>query len=100
MTKLPYETAFESIRAVLFEMPGVRLTPESVERLTGVSRSICQSVLDDLVRSRFLWLGADGSYGRLHGVVRLPTQLHRRHHRAVPSRFAAATSSAEARVDR
>jgi hypothetical protein len=65
MTKLPYEQVFERIRAEFLEMPGMRLTPAQVERLAGEDRSICQSVLEDLVRARFLCTSEDGSYGRL-----------------------------------
>lgn len=46
-------------------MPGMRLTPAQVERLAGVERAICQTVLDDLTRARFLYAAADGSYGRV-----------------------------------
>jgi hypothetical protein len=64
MTKLPYEQVFERIRAEFLEMPGMRLTPAQVERLAGEDRSICQSVLDDLVRAGFLCASENGSYGR------------------------------------
>ena len=65
MTKLPYEQVFERIRAEFLEMPGMRLTPAQVERLAGVDQSICQSVLEDLVRARFLCASEDGRYGRV-----------------------------------
>ena len=65
MTKLPYEQVFERIRAEFLEMPGMRLTAAQVERLAGEDRSICQSVLDDLVRAGFLCASENGSYGRL-----------------------------------
>jgi len=58
-----YRQAFERIHAEFSEMPGMRLTPEQVERLSGVDRAICQGVLDDLVRARFLNC-VNGSYGR------------------------------------
>ena len=45
-------------------MPGMRLTPQQVERLAGVDRSTCQSVLEDLVRAGFLCISETGSYGR------------------------------------
>jgi hypothetical protein len=37
---------------------------EQVERLAGVDRAACQSVLDDLVRAGFLGRWLDGSYSR------------------------------------
>jgi hypothetical protein len=65
MNSLPYREAFERIRAEFSEMPGMRLTPEQVERLSGVDRAVCQCVLDDLVRAKFLSRLPNGSYGRL-----------------------------------
>jgi hypothetical protein len=65
MSKLPYEQVFDRIRAEFLEMPGMRLTPEQVQRLAGVDRSICQAALDDLVRAGFLCTCENGSYGRL-----------------------------------
>jgi hypothetical protein len=65
MNTLPYREAFERIRAEFLEMPGMRLTPEQVQRLSGVDRAICTCVLDDLVRAKFLGVLPNGSYGRL-----------------------------------
>ena len=64
MTDLPYHQAFDRIRAEYLEMPGMRLTPAQVRRLSGVQISICTLVLDDLVRARFLSRTSDGSYVR------------------------------------
>jgi hypothetical protein len=63
----PYEQVFNRIRAEYVEMPGMRLRPEQVERLSGVNRSVCTLVLDDLVRAQFLVLGRDGAYARRIG---------------------------------
>lgn len=60
----PYQLAFHRIRAEYVEMPGMRLTPPQVERLSGVNVTVCQAVLDDLVRVRFLRVGDDGRYVR------------------------------------
>jgi hypothetical protein len=65
MNTLPYQEAFERIRAEFLEMPGMRLTPQQVERLSGVDRAVCKCVLDDLVRARFLGVLPNGSYARL-----------------------------------
>jgi hypothetical protein len=35
MNKLPYQQVFERIRAEFTEMPGMRLTPQQVERLVA-----------------------------------------------------------------
>ena len=41
MNTLPYQEAFERIRAEFLEMPGMRLTPEQVEQLSwGESRGL------------------------------------------------------------
>jgi hypothetical protein len=64
MNTLPYQQAFERIQSEFLEMPGMRLTAEQVERLSGVPRATCKCVLDDLVRAGFLRNGANGSYGR------------------------------------
>jgi len=65
MNTLPYREAFEQILAEFREMPDMRLTPEQVERLSGVDRAVCKCVLDDLVRAKFLGVLPDGVYGRL-----------------------------------
>jgi hypothetical protein len=65
MNTPPYREAFERIRAEFLEMPGMRLTPRQVERLSGVDCAVCKCVLDDLVRARFLGVLPNGSYGRL-----------------------------------
>jgi hypothetical protein len=59
-----YQQAFQRIRAEYLEMPGMRLTPAEVQRLSGAEISICVQVLDDLVRAKFLHTGPDGSYVR------------------------------------
>ena len=64
MDTLPYQRAFERIRAEYMDMPGMRLTPTQVQRLSGVDGSVCRLVLDDLVRAKFLYVGPDGSYRR------------------------------------
>jgi hypothetical protein len=75
MKPLPYLEAFERIRAEYLEMPGMRLTPAQVQRLSGVDISVCRLVLDDLVRTKFLCTGPDGSYmrGTEIGTSRLRT---------------------------
>jgi hypothetical protein len=59
-----YQQAFQRIHAEFVEMPGMRLTPQQVERLSGVERTICKRVLDDLVRAGFLRVSASGIYLR------------------------------------
>ena len=71
----PYEQAFNRIRAEFMEMPGMRLTPEQVERLSGVGSSVCRLVLDDLARAGFLSVGASGAYARSTDLGRVTSQV-------------------------
>jgi hypothetical protein len=64
MKTLGYQQAFERIRAEYIEMPGMRLTAAQVERLSGTDRTICRRVLDDLVRTKFLYVGPNTTYAR------------------------------------
>lgn len=68
-----YDQAFTRIRRDYTAMPGMSLTPEQVERLTGVASDVCRQVLDDLVGSRFLRRSEDGTYKRLSGDSVQPT---------------------------
>ena len=63
------------IRAEFLEMPGMRLTIQQVERLFGIERILCQTVLDSLVDEKFLCVTPAGLYGRLtEGDVSRPRQ--------------------------
>jgi hypothetical protein len=62
-----HREAFERIRGEYLEMPGMRLTPQQVQRLSGIELSVCTLVLDDLVRRNFLRTDAEGAYVRLIG---------------------------------
>lgn len=53
------------IRGEFREMPGLKLTLAQAQRLWGMDRATCESVLDMLVRSRFLACTRDGSFVRL-----------------------------------
>jgi hypothetical protein len=66
----PYQLAFNRIRAEFVEMPGMTLTPEQVRRLCGVELSVCEGVLNDLVRARFLVLDSDGYYRRIRDYAK------------------------------
>jgi hypothetical protein len=56
-------------------MPGMRLTPEQVGRLSGVEIAVCRLVLDDLVRVQFLSGRPDGTYAR--GTADAPSRSGR-----------------------
>jgi hypothetical protein len=63
----------DRLRAEYLEMPGMNLTVEQVQRLCGIERSMCEAVLDSLVRTLFLCLKSDGTYARLtEGSAPLP----------------------------
>ena len=64
MNKLVAPEIVQRIRAEYLEMPGITLRPEQVQRLCGVDRTLCESVLEALVESGFLSRRADGAYGR------------------------------------
>ena len=53
------------MRAEYLEMPGLRLTIQQVQRLCGIERTHCETVLDSLVEARFLCVKSDGAYARL-----------------------------------
>ncbi len=55
----------ERLRGEYLEMPGLRLRAEQVQRLCGIERTLCQSVLDALVGEQFLCVRPDGHYARL-----------------------------------
>jgi hypothetical protein len=59
------EDVLTQLRGEFLEMPGLRLTPEQVQRLCGVERIVCQVVLDTLVKDKFLTASPDGHYARL-----------------------------------
>jgi hypothetical protein len=63
------EDALNRLRAEFLEMPGTHLRPEQVQRLCGVERGLCQTVLDSLVDARFLCVNADGQYARTDGEM-------------------------------
>jgi hypothetical protein len=62
------------LRAEFVEMPGMRLTPQQVQRLCGVERGLCQTVLDSLVNTRFLCTSTNGQYARVTDGERYPVR--------------------------
>ena len=65
MNASPPERLHERIRAEYREMPGMRLKSEQVQRLFGIERTMCQTVLDSLVEGKFLYASLDGHYARM-----------------------------------
>jgi len=54
----------ERVRSEYLEMPGMRLTPQQLQRLCGIGPALCEAVLDSMVRSEFLRVRPDGTYAR------------------------------------
>ena len=62
---LPPERAtllLSRIRGEYLEMPGMRLTLAQARRLWGLDTGECESLLSQLVRTRFLRQTTDGAY--------------------------------------
>ena len=54
----------ERVRAEYLEMPGLHLTVDQVQRLCGIDRKECRTVLDKLVAEHFLCVKPNGAYAR------------------------------------
>jgi len=59
------QDALTRVRAEYLEMPGMTLTAPQVERLCGLERMLCKTVLETLVEAKFLCVKSDGAYARL-----------------------------------
>jgi hypothetical protein len=62
---MPHHSLLKRIRAEYLEMPGMRLTVEQAQRLFGVERASCVTLLDALVADRFLCVTFNGAYARV-----------------------------------
>lgn len=56
------EDVLRRIRGEYLEMPGLRLTPAQAQRLWGLDRQRCESLMKALVDVRFLAKTGDGAY--------------------------------------
>jgi hypothetical protein len=61
---MSHHAILKRVRAEYLEMPGLRLTPDQLQRLCGLERTVCQAVLDALVDAKFLCIKSDGAYAR------------------------------------
>ena len=52
------------VRAEFIEMPGLRLTMKQATRLWGMEDTVCQTVVDSLVRTSFLRRTEGGTFVR------------------------------------
>src|SRR5439155_25572192 len=60
----PVDEVSERVRAEYLEMPGLQLTLDQVQRLCGIDRRVCRTVLDGLVAELFLCVKPNGAYAR------------------------------------
>lgn len=59
------DSMLQRIRGEFADFPGLRLTPQQAARLWGLDAATCQSLLEALVDSRFLYRTSTGLYRRL-----------------------------------
>jgi hypothetical protein len=50
------------IRAEYWEMPGLKLTPAQAQRLWGLDRDACETLMTDLAGAGFLIRTRDGAF--------------------------------------
>jgi len=67
------EDVLQRIQGEYLEMPGLRLTTAQAQRLWGLDREVCETLLAALVDTRFLCRTRDGAYVRPEGTV--PTRF-------------------------
>ena len=61
------DDVLQRIQGEFTEMPGLRLTPAQAQRLWGLDRTICDQLLDALVKTNFLSQMRDGSFIKTDG---------------------------------
>jgi hypothetical protein len=64
------EDVLQRIQGEYSEMPGLRLTPAQAQRLWGLDRATCETLLKVLVNDNFLSITRDGSFIRTEGGPR------------------------------
>jgi hypothetical protein len=79
------EDVLQRIQGEFVEMPGLRLTAAQAQRLWGLERELCGSLLSALVDAKFLERTRDGAFIRLDGAkpTRFSPAPRQTHHRAV-----------------
>lgn len=60
------EALLRRVRGEYREMPGMRLTINQAMRLWGMDRQTCSDLFASLVAARFLEMGSDGRYRKVH----------------------------------
>jgi hypothetical protein len=67
------DEVLQRIQGEFVEMPGLRLTAAQAQRLWGLEREFCNTLLSSLVDAKFLEQTRDGAFVRLEGAR--PTRL-------------------------
>ena len=60
----PPDDVMRRVQGEYLEMPGLRLTMAQAQRLWGLDRSACDSLLGALVDAKFLFRTRDGAFVR------------------------------------
>jgi hypothetical protein len=60
----PFEEVIRRVQGEYIEMPGLRLTPAQAQRLWGLDRLACDTLLGALVDAKFLFRTRDGAFVR------------------------------------
>jgi hypothetical protein len=61
------DDVLQRIQGEYTEMPGLRLTPAQAQRLWGLDRTVCDELLEALVKAKFLSQTRDGSFIKTDG---------------------------------
>jgi hypothetical protein len=73
------DEVLQRIQGEFVEMPGLRLTVAQAQRLWGLERDICDSLLAALVDAKFLEQTRDGAFVRMEGASPTQFKSSRRH---------------------
>ena len=60
----PFADVLRRVQGEYLEMPGLRLTTAQAQRLWGLDRSVCDTLLGALVEAKFLFRTGDGAFVR------------------------------------
>ena len=60
----PLDDVLRRVQGEFIEMPGLRLTPAQAQRLWGLDRVACDTLLGALVDAKFLFRTRDGAFVR------------------------------------
>jgi hypothetical protein len=68
MLQAPLADVLRRVQGEYIEMPGLRLTPAQAQRLWGLDRAACDTLLGKLVEDKFLFRTRDGAFVRTDNV--------------------------------